>query len=127
MKFSYFRRMLEPWGAKADNPFVSLCLSKLALAGGLTSNWTKRWNDKVANYADHVQPVDVARARDSLMDEGISFFLRMMREGDYQTMIDVGGLDGFRAIRIKDLLPEAEVYAVDISPSYREPRDIEGV
>lgn len=45
----------------------------------------------------------------------------------YRHLIDVGSLDGERALHVKHLLPDVAVIGLDISPNYRDPQVIDGV
>lgn len=127
MKFSGIRKTLEPWAARTNKPFLGFLLSKGSLLNALISNWQSRWGDKVDDYSKAPVAIDRERNASDILEEGTSFYVRICLEFGYQHLIDIGALNGERALHVKHLLPNIEVTGLDISPSYNEQQIINAV
>lgn len=70
---------------------------------------------------------DMSAAPPPVTDMATSFFLRILLEGGYETVIEIGASSGTRIITLKKLLGAINAHGLDILKNYQTPFEMEDV
>ncbi len=99
-------------------------LNRLAILKTFTQQlWSgKNFSDKTSNYYSTSPAISTTCPE---TDVATNFYLRVCLEGGYDRAIEIGAYNGRRAVKLKSLLPNIEVYGLDVM--YRNGFENKGV
>lgn len=105
------RGLFLPWALNAGFHCIQIASSvkeRFSVPRFDTSGWH---NPTVSSFNDHE----------------VNFFARLLLERKYDFVIEIGAYDLARSKKLKALFPSLNIFALDITPDFKEPKIIDGI
>lgn len=80
-----------------------------------------RLRDSLDHYPHYTTYIPTSSGKTSIDDTATNFFLRVILEHDYKTIVEIGTFHGNRIISLKKLIPSINAFGVDIGPNFAIP------
>ncbi len=102
---------------------VNLIMFNVRAVGWLPS----RYRDKRRSYPTEAGHIGKQPAAVDHNDLGLNFYIRLIVQYRYETVIELGAFSMERATWLAKHFPEVRVHALDVTRDFREPRIVDGV